>query len=159
MASMLYNHLPLVVGVVGAGQMGAGIAQVLATKGMDVVLCDRNHEVLEHGITTIRKSLARFVRKGTMAQDDSASTLSRITTCTSLDVSAWSWPYNFTCNNQGLQMRAHCDRQCAGSSGALDTSGCAHHPVHATTVDQPLLACRTSSRQTSWWRQSARTSS
>lgn len=76
--------------------MGAGIAQVLATKGMDVVLCDRNHEVLEHGITTIRKSLARFVRKGTLAEDDSASTLSRITTCTSLDVSAWSWQSNFT---------------------------------------------------------------
>jgi 3-hydroxybutyryl-CoA dehydrogenase len=71
--------------------MGAGIAQLLATKGMDVVLCDRNHEVLERGITTIRKSLSRFVRKGTLAEEDSASALSRITTCTSLDVGARSW--------------------------------------------------------------------
>ena len=36
MASMLYSHLPDVVGVVGAGQMGTGIAQVLAQRGLQV---------------------------------------------------------------------------------------------------------------------------
>jgi 3-hydroxybutyryl-CoA dehydrogenase len=42
MASFMYSHIPQVVGVVGAGQMGSGIAQVLAAKGLDVVISDRS---------------------------------------------------------------------------------------------------------------------
>ena len=78
MASMLYSHLPLVVGVVGAGQMGAGIAQLLATKGMEVMLCDRNQEVLERGIGSIKKSLDRFIAKGTMAADDTGDAIDNL---------------------------------------------------------------------------------
>jgi phosphoglycerate dehydrogenase-like enzyme len=42
MASMLYSHIPQVIGIVGAGQMGSGIAQVCATKGLDVVISDHS---------------------------------------------------------------------------------------------------------------------
>ena len=42
MASFMYSHIPQVVGVIGAGQMGAGIAQVCAAKGLDVIISDRS---------------------------------------------------------------------------------------------------------------------
>jgi hypothetical protein len=42
MASFMYSHIPQVVGIVGAGQMGTGIAQVCAMKGLDVIISDRS---------------------------------------------------------------------------------------------------------------------
>jgi 3-hydroxybutyryl-CoA dehydrogenase len=39
---MLYSHIPQVVGIIGAGQMGSGIAQVCAAKGLDVIISDRS---------------------------------------------------------------------------------------------------------------------
>ncbi len=86
MASMLYSHLPLVVGVVGAGQMGSGIAQLLASKGLDVVLCDKNQEVLERGLGSIKTSLDRFVRKGKLTPGDCGIALDKIKTSTALEV-------------------------------------------------------------------------
>jgi len=50
--------------VVGAGQMGAGIAQVAAVAGLDVVLVDVKDEFVERGLATIRASLDKFVEKG-----------------------------------------------------------------------------------------------
>ncbi len=51
------------MGVVGAGQMGAGIAQVAATAGLPVVLCDLNEAALERGRASISSSLSRMVKK------------------------------------------------------------------------------------------------
>jgi len=52
------------VGVIGAGTMGAGIAQVCALAGMDVILCDISPAALERGIQGISASLRREVDKG-----------------------------------------------------------------------------------------------
>ncbi|MCA8915160.1 MAG: 3-hydroxybutyryl-CoA dehydrogenase [Planctomycetes bacterium] len=52
------------VGVVGAGQMGNGIAQVFATKGVHVVMLDVNESALQKGMATIQKSLSKLVEKG-----------------------------------------------------------------------------------------------
>jgi len=52
------------VGVIGAGQMGNGIAQVFATKGVHVVMLDVNDESLKKGMATIQKSLGKLVEKG-----------------------------------------------------------------------------------------------
>ena len=49
------------VGVVGAGQMGNGIAQVLAVAGVKVHMLDINTEAVNRGLETIKKSLAKFV--------------------------------------------------------------------------------------------------
>jgi len=52
------------VGVVGAGQMGNGIAQVFATNGVHVVMLDVNESALQKGMATIQKSLSKLVEKG-----------------------------------------------------------------------------------------------
>jgi 3-hydroxybutyryl-CoA dehydrogenase len=68
--------------VVGAGQMGAGIAQVAATAGARVTLVDVSDEALQKGVRGIRGSLDRLASKGRV--EDPAAVLSRITTATDL---------------------------------------------------------------------------
>lgn len=74
-----------IIGVVGAGTMGNGIAQVAASSGFQVVMCDVNDDYLKRGIDTISKSLDRFVKKGTIDENAKTETLNRIKTTTSLD--------------------------------------------------------------------------
>jgi 3-hydroxybutyryl-CoA dehydrogenase len=66
-------------GVIGAGQMGRGIAQVAAGTGFSVVLCDATQALAEAGKSTIGASLAKLVDKGKMSADDRAALLGRIT--------------------------------------------------------------------------------
>ncbi|WP_421866987.1 3-hydroxybutyryl-CoA dehydrogenase [Motiliproteus sp.] len=66
------------VGVVGAGQMGSGIAQVCAAAGLKVTLCDLNQEALERGLGAISKSLARLVAKEKLSQADADAIVERI---------------------------------------------------------------------------------
>ena len=68
--------------VVGAGQMGSGIAQVAAQTGLAVHLTDVNEGVLQTGVETIEKSLARSVEKKRMSQDEMDETMGRIETGT-----------------------------------------------------------------------------
>src|SRR4029453_4401592 len=62
-----------ILGVVGAGTMGAGIAQLGAAAGMRTLLHDPVPEALEHGISTARAGLAKWVEKGRI--DESAARL------------------------------------------------------------------------------------
>jgi 3-hydroxybutyryl-CoA dehydrogenase len=66
-------------GVIGAGQMGRGIAQVAAGTGFSVVLCDATKALAEAGKSTIGASLAKLVDKGKMSADDRGALLDRIT--------------------------------------------------------------------------------
>ena len=66
------------IGVVGAGQMGAGIAQVAAATGRDVILQDISPEFVERGMATIRGSLNRFVAKGKLPADEAEAIRARI---------------------------------------------------------------------------------
>jgi 3-hydroxybutyryl-CoA dehydrogenase len=66
------------VQVVGAGQMGSGIAQVAAQAGLAVHLTDVNDEALQKGVETIKKNLARSVEKERMSQDEMEETMERI---------------------------------------------------------------------------------
>ncbi|GAA4733989.1 3-hydroxybutyryl-CoA dehydrogenase [Nocardioides endophyticus] len=72
--------------VVGAGQMGGGIAQVAARAGFDVTLVDTTDDALDRGLASIRGSLDRFVRSGHINSEDAARALDRIDT--SVDVSS-----------------------------------------------------------------------
>lgn len=74
------------VGVVGAGQMGNGIAQVAASKNFKVVMTDVSDEALKKGLGTIESSLDRLIKKGSLAAEEKAKILSRIEI--SKDVSA-----------------------------------------------------------------------
>jgi len=71
--------------VIGAGQMGGGIAQVSAQAGYDVVLYDINMDLVNKGIALIDKNLARDVSKGKRSEDEKAAILGRIKASVSLD--------------------------------------------------------------------------
>jgi 3-hydroxybutyryl-CoA dehydrogenase len=73
------------IAVVGAGQMGNGIAHVFAQSGFPVTMIDVSRDALERGQATIKKNLDRQVKKGTMEADASAETLDRIALSESLD--------------------------------------------------------------------------
>ncbi len=73
------------LGVVGAGQMGAGIAQVAAQAGYEVVLRDVEEGFLERGMMGIQKSLEKFVQKGKLSADERDASLRRIRTTTDLE--------------------------------------------------------------------------
>ena len=70
--------------VIGAGQMGNGIAHVFAQNGHTVVLIDIAQAGLDKGLTTITKNLDRQVAKGTLTEERKATTLGNITTRTEL---------------------------------------------------------------------------
>ena len=64
--------------VVGAGQMGSGIAQVAALTGLAVHLADVEQEVVEQGLKTIKRNLSRSVEKGRIAQVEMEEAIERI---------------------------------------------------------------------------------
>lgn len=66
-------------GVIGAGQMGQGIAQVAAQSGMDVRLLDASRELAERGKAAIEKQLNRLVDKGKLTSAEAQVTLGRLT--------------------------------------------------------------------------------
>src|SRR5687767_13502375 len=67
------------VGVLGAGQMGHGIAQVAAQAGFTVVVRDVEQRFVDKGLAGIQKNLARAVEKGKMAQADADAVKARVT--------------------------------------------------------------------------------
>ena len=71
------------VGIIGAGTMGAGIAQAFAqTEGFTVALCDINNEFAANGKNKIAKGFEKKIAKGKMEQAEADTILSRITTGT-----------------------------------------------------------------------------
>lgn len=65
--------------VIGAGQMGSGIAQVCAQAGYEVILNDMKDEFFKRGLNTITKNLARDVEKGRKTEEEKSAVLARIT--------------------------------------------------------------------------------
>ena len=76
------------IGVVGAGQMGNGIAHVAALAGFQVVLSDVTRELVDKGITNITKNLDRQIAKGAVTAEDKAEALGRVSGATSLEAHA-----------------------------------------------------------------------
>jgi 3-hydroxybutyryl-CoA dehydrogenase len=76
------------LGVVGAGQMGAGIAQVAAQSGLHVILADISDDAAEAGKAKITKFLTRAVAKGRATQEDADAALGRISTAGSMNALA-----------------------------------------------------------------------
>lgn len=67
-------------GVVGAGQMGNGIAQVAALAGLDVLMSDVKQEFVDRGLATIDKSLAKAVARGKVAEPEAKDARARVRT-------------------------------------------------------------------------------
>ncbi|HEU0156548.1 MAG TPA: 3-hydroxybutyryl-CoA dehydrogenase [Stellaceae bacterium] len=68
------------IGVVGAGQMGSGIAHVCALAGLDVAMTDVSETALAHAREVIDHNLSRQVARGTVREEDKAAALARIST-------------------------------------------------------------------------------
>ncbi len=73
------------IGILGAGTMGAGIAQTFAQSGYEVVIRDLEQSYLEKGLNTIDKSLSRLVKKERMTEDEKNTVLSRVTISTDVE--------------------------------------------------------------------------
>jgi len=74
--------------VVGAGQMGSGIAQVCAQAGYQVFLNDLKQEFVERGLGVITKNLSRNVEKGRMSETEKQNVLNRLTPSTDINDAA-----------------------------------------------------------------------
>src|SRR6185503_5615902 len=76
------------VAVIGAGQMGNGIAHVFAQNGFDVTMIDVSADALERGRGTIAGNLDRQIKKGTLQAADKDAILGRVRTAQSVDAAA-----------------------------------------------------------------------
>ncbi|QDZ23464.1 3-hydroxybutyryl-CoA dehydrogenase [Chloropicon primus] len=78
MSKAIAGALPKILGVIGAGQMGAGIAQLAAMNGFRVLLQDVSDDALSRGMSGIEKSLSRFVKKGTISEEAAKASFEQI---------------------------------------------------------------------------------
>ncbi|MGI6655957.1 MAG: 3-hydroxybutyryl-CoA dehydrogenase [Desulfobulbus sp.] len=93
-------------GVVGAGQMGNGIAQVAATCGLNVIMNDIKQEFVDRGLATITKNLQRNVDKGRLEADEKDRILARIKTSVDLkDMQAADYVVEAASENEGIKFK------------------------------------------------------
>ena len=93
-------------GVIGAGQMGGGIAQVAATSGLNVIMNDIKTEFVEKGLESIAKILGRGVEKGKMSAEDKDTVLGRIKTSVNLqDMAAADYVVEAATENEKIKFQ------------------------------------------------------
>jgi len=98
------------IAVVGAGQMGNGIAHVFSQHGFPVTMIDVSQAALEKGVSTIAKNLERQVKKGSIPAEDQEKVLSRIDVSTVLDSAAQaSLVIEAASEDSGLKFRIFSD--------------------------------------------------
>ncbi|MBW1842453.1 MAG: 3-hydroxybutyryl-CoA dehydrogenase, partial [Deltaproteobacteria bacterium] len=94
------------VGVLGAGQMGNGIAQVAAESGFEVIMNDIGEELVERGLKTIQKILQRSVDKAKMTAGERATILERIKPSVDIaDMSAADFVVEAATENEPVKFR------------------------------------------------------
>ena len=94
------------IGVVGAGTMGNGIAQVCALAGVGVVMVDISTEAVERGLKTVAGSLDRMVKKEKISEADKATALGRIKGSTAYaDLAGADLVIEAATENEGLKLR------------------------------------------------------
>ena len=93
-------------GVIGAGQMGNGIAQVAAMSGLKVIMNDIKPEFVQNGLNTITKNLARSVEKGKMTVAEKDAVLARISPSTALkDMASVDFVVEAATENEALKFQ------------------------------------------------------
>jgi 3-hydroxybutyryl-CoA dehydrogenase len=101
------------LGIIGAGTMGSGIAQVAAQAGVDVVMVDLNEAAIEHGQKSIRASLERLVKKEKLTAADRDAALERIGGATDIgELSRVEYCIEAATENEAVKMKilAEADR-------------------------------------------------
>src|SRR5258707_3310286 len=108
------------VAVIGAGQMGNGIADVFAQSGFDVTMIDVSADALERGKGTIAGNLDRQIKKGTLQADDKHAILGRVATSQSFDgVKGANLIVEAATENRDLKFRIFADLDAAASPDAI----------------------------------------
>ena len=112
-----------VLGVVGSGQMGSGIAQVASACGLTVVMNDINDEFVERGYKTIEKSLGRLLKKEKITLEEQQSILGRIEASTSLeDMIRADYVVEAATENEALKLKIFDDLDGFCKPGAILSS-------------------------------------
>ncbi len=94
------------VGIVGAGTMGNGIAQACAVAGIDALMLDVNPAALEKGVATISGSLDRLVKKEKITVEVKAAAMARVkTTSTLADLAACDYVIEAATENEALKVK------------------------------------------------------
>jgi len=108
------------IAVIGAGQMGNGIAHVFAQAGFDVVMIDVAQQALDKGRDTIAKNLDRQVRKSTITESEKTTILGRVSTATSTDaVKGAALVIEAATENRELKFRIFADLDAKADADAV----------------------------------------
>lgn len=108
------------IGVVGAGQMGSGIAQVAAQAGLSVTLVDVNQAAIDRGVGRIKKSLDRMQSKGKITEAAVAEILARVKGTTEISqLSEVEFGVEAATENEGLKKKIFADMDKALPEGAI----------------------------------------
>ena len=112
-------------GVVGAGQMGSGIAQVAAASGLDVIMNDVNSEFVARGLAAVSENLNRSEKKGKLTSDEKTAIIGRIESSVDLqDLSAADFVIEAATENENIKLKIFEDLDCI----------CASHTILATNT-------------------------
>jgi len=107
-------------GVVGAGQMGSGIAQVAAASGFSVIMNDIKDEFLERGFGAIEKSLNRMLKKEKISEQDKKALLDRVEGTTSLgDMAKADFVVEAATENEELKLKIFNDLDQSCKQGVI----------------------------------------
>ena len=131
------------IAVIGAGQMGNGIAHVFAQSGFDVVMIDVAQQALDKGRDTIAKNLDRQIKKGALPESERSAILGRVTTATSTDaVGGAALVIEAATENRDLKFRIFGDLDAKADAGAIlatNTSSISITEIAARTTRPELV--------------------
>ena len=124
-------------GVIGAGQMGNGIAQVAAMSGLNVIMNDIEAEFVERGLATITKILSRNVDKGKISGEEKEAVLGRIKTSVSLqDMAAADFVVEAATENETIKNQIFKDLDEICNSGVILSSNTSSIPIGRIAAEQ-----------------------
>jgi 3-hydroxybutyryl-CoA dehydrogenase len=128
------------VAIIGAGTMGPGLAQVFATSGREVWLCDREQAILDKALAVVASSLETFTRHGLVAQDGVPAVLDRVRPTESLPEAAAGADLVIECITEDLDAKAalftQLDEICL--AGAIMTSNTSYLDIFQVMPERRL---------------------
>jgi len=131
------------IAVIGAGQMGNGIAHVFAQSGFDVVMIDVAQQALDKGRDTIAKNLDRQIKKGALPESERSAILGRVSIATSTDaVRGALLVIEAATENRDLKFRIFGDLDAKADAGAIlatNTSSISITEIAARTTRPELV--------------------
>jgi 3-hydroxybutyryl-CoA dehydrogenase len=117
-------------GVVGAGQMGNGIAQVAAASGMTVLMSDINEDFAARGTANISKNLGRAVEKGKISAEERDAVLGRISTTTDLaEMAGMDYVVEAAVEREDLKFKIFRDLDAACPPGVILATNTSSIPI------------------------------